>query len=100
MPLNGQPEIVWLTTKEAADRLRHTSETLIEWAKDGRIPAFHFRVLPKGYLFRATWVDNPTFATASAGESAAEAGIRRVIRRGVEERAAKRAKAAASRRRA
>lgn len=54
----------WLTPAEAAPHFRKTPETLINWATSGRIPSFAWRALPKGYLFLASWVEDPVFTSA------------------------------------
>ena len=52
-------ERVWLRTVEACALLQHTPETLIKWAKRGRIPSHRFRKLPKEYRFHKEWVEDP-----------------------------------------
>lgn len=52
-------DIVWLKTAAVADRLGYTAETIVDWAKAGRIPEGRFRKMPKGYLFHKDWVADP-----------------------------------------
>jgi hypothetical protein len=60
----GMP--AWLTTAEAAAELRKTPETLVNWVMCNRIPGYAWLALPKGYLFRSSWVADPIFTTARA----------------------------------
>lgn len=52
-------EVIWLKTAAVARLLGHTPETLIAWAKRGRVPAHRFRKLPKEYRFHKEWVADP-----------------------------------------
>lgn len=51
--------MTWLKTAVVADLLGYSPETIVDWAKDGRIPEDRFRKMPKGYLFHKDWVADP-----------------------------------------
>lgn len=66
------PEATWVKTREAADRLEVTPETLTAWIGQGRVPEHQYRKLAKGYRFREDFVRDPvlrTVATASVTEA-------------------------------
>jgi predicted site-specific integrase-resolvase len=63
-------EIIWLKSAEAAIRLGYTTETLIDWAKAGRIPEHRFKKLPKEYRFHKEWIADPVLLTVRAATPA------------------------------
>ncbi len=55
----SRDDVIWLKTATVAGLLGHSPETVIAWARDGRIPAHRFRKLPKEYRFHREWVQDP-----------------------------------------
>ena len=60
------PEATWVKTREAADRLEVTPETLTAWIGQGRVPEHQYRKLAKGYRFREDFVRDPLLRNVSA----------------------------------
>jgi hypothetical protein len=56
-------EATWLKTAVVAELLGYSPETIVDWAKGGRIPEHRFRKMPKGYLFHKEWVADPVLLT-------------------------------------
>jgi excisionase family DNA binding protein len=60
----------WLTAKEAAQYLRVAHRTVLEWAKDGKIPAHRLSGTARvTWRFRADELDGAMMAAPSAAEN-------------------------------
>ncbi len=71
----GGETMVWLKASTAAFRIGVAVETLISWARAGRIPEQQFLRLPKEYRFRSDFVSQPRFLTIRrAGREPIEVG--------------------------
>jgi excisionase family DNA binding protein len=60
----------WLTAREAASYLRVAHRTVLQWAKEGRIPAHRLSGTARvTWRFRADELDSAMMAAPSAAEN-------------------------------
>jgi excisionase family DNA binding protein len=60
----------WLTAREAANYLRVSHRTVLQWAKEGRIPAHRLSGTARvTWRFRADELDSAMMAPPSAAEN-------------------------------
>jgi excisionase family DNA binding protein len=60
----------WMNAREAAQYLRVAHRTVLQWAKEGRIPAHRLSgTLRVTYRFRAAELDDAMMARPSAAEN-------------------------------